>query len=146
MGLFEKLFKPRLLLEVATDLNDPEKPVLVLKANGSYSQGSAGKNDAVELERLVREAVASFTIENRQVGHVRIVLDLSDYTYSWGDDFVDVIDVFDLSTRRALVVGPYCRRAISTLMKMDPDTRYDCTEHPSIFLDVGEAINYVRGL
>jgi len=99
-------------------LQFPEKqPVLRIALHGSYASGAAGKADKRSLDRLVTQEVEAFPSENKIDGETRAVLDLTDYAYSWGDDFVDVIDFFGLTRKYALVVGLCCRRGISTLIK-----------------------------
>jgi hypothetical protein len=128
-------------------LQSPEKrPVLRIALHGSYASGSAGKADKRSLQSLVTQKVQAFRSENKIDGETRAVLDLTDYAYSWGDDLVDVIDFFGLTRKYALVVGPYCRRGISTLMKMNAETKYDCIEDEGIFLFLDEAVEYIRRL
>jgi hypothetical protein len=144
LGFFERLLNPRNLVESQWIEDEGQEPILRINLHGSFGSGSDGKVDERNLEKLVTEEVESFKKQYNIEGQVKAILDLHDYAYSWGDDFVYVLDFFDLTRRYAIIVNSKCRRGISTLMKMDINTRFDCVEDDSFVLSNKEALQYLK--
>lgn len=146
MGFFETMLHGEPKIHFQRIERDGRPPVLLVILHGGYSSGSSGKAYEELLRNRITEEFRRFCSDCGIMKDPRAVLDLKDFSYSWGDDFVEVLDFFNLTRTYAIVVGRHCRRGISTLMKMDPETKFDCIEAPGFFLYLGEALDYLDGL
>jgi hypothetical protein len=68
VSIFTELFRPRLRLQAPGDATEADKPVLLLKAHGSYGSGSSGRGNAVELRKLAEAALQDSKTEHRDAG------------------------------------------------------------------------------
>jgi hypothetical protein len=106
-------------------------------ASGEYKAGSAGAPDAAHIAGMMAYAQERFF-------HSSWIIDLSKLAYVWGDEMdwvLDVGGVLDVD-RFAIVVGPKCMAAISTLE--DPKAEADaCLKAESTFDDIEEAFVYL---
>jgi hypothetical protein len=105
--------------------------------SGDYRDGSAGAPDA--------HCIVGMTgIANEVWRPSALIVDLRDLHYTWGDEMDLVLS--PPSEFAAILVGPKCERAISTLW-YGINTTQSVLEEPHIFRDFEPAVDYVtRGV
>lgn len=82
--------------------------ILTIAFSGSYRDGSEGNLDAKLMRGIIYTADAIWSPKS-------ILLDLSEFEYSWGDYIGCIFDIAEVK-HMVTVVGPGCRKALSTLM------------------------------
>lgn len=82
---------------------------LAIKVTGNYRNGSAGDIDAKLIKGTMNTAVDIWEPNT-------VLLDLTDFQYNWGDYIDYIFDGPDRKKPFAIVVGPKCRQALSTLI------------------------------
>ncbi|MEQ9363467.1 MAG: hypothetical protein RIF32_04450 [Leptospirales bacterium] len=81
--------------------------LLIARVIGQYRDGSRGNSDARYIRGMISTAVELW----RPAG---VIIDFTQMKYEWGDMLEIVYDATE-DTQSAYVVGPGCRRAMSTL-------------------------------
>ena len=107
------------------------------KVSGTYKAGSAGLEDAKHIVGMTAYAKTRFY--NR-----KWLFDLSELSYMWGDEMDWVLDCDGGDEITAIVVGPDCMPAISTLD--DPQAKpTDCLGREDTFDNLVEAFTFLKG-
>jgi hypothetical protein len=101
--------------------------------SGDYRNGSAGAPDAHYM-------VGITGIANEVWRPSALILDLRDVRYQWGDE-MDLV-LAPPGRAVAILVGPSCERAISTLW-YGINTTQSILEEPHFFRDFEPAVDYV---
>jgi hypothetical protein len=100
---------------------------------GDYRDGASGAPDAYYIAGLMEIAKNAW-------GASALIVDLRELRYDWGDDMALVLE--PPTEVAAILVGPKCERAISTLC-YGIDTTRTVVEKPNVFDDFGPAVEYV---
>jgi len=111
----------------------PFLSIIHLAFAGDYRSGSGGAPDAHFIEGMVRTVDAIW-------GPSALVLDLRNVSYDWGDEMDLVLQ--PPTGISAIVVGPKCEPAISTLC-YGIDTKKSILEQAHFFDALEPAIDYV---
>lgn len=116
---------------------EPEtRPTLIGAFEGSYRDGSEGNPDAAYMRGQIDLACAIWWY------HTGLVIDLSKLAYQWGDMILAALDHPDRRPS-AIVVGPGCESALSSLMA-DEYEGQRVTDLDGVFDNLDVAIAYVR--
>ncbi|HWJ27479.1 MAG TPA: hypothetical protein VNS32_13120 [Flavisolibacter sp.] len=107
--------------------------VLLIKVIGKYRDGSEGDDDA----KLIKGMMVT-GIDLWRPGSV--LLDFTELQYEWGDYIDYVFEASDFNKPIAIVVGPKCRIAISTLI-YGLDSDKDIVDNINFFDNADTAIN-----
>lgn len=110
--------------------------MLVIKVIGQYRDGSTGNKDAKLIKEIMNTAFALWEPE-------RVLLDITNLKYDWGDDIDYIFEGFDERTPFAVAVGSQCRHAISTLT-YGIDTQKDIVDNVDFFDNVEKAIDKLK--
>jgi hypothetical protein len=107
------------------------------KVTGTYKVGSAGAPDAYHIAGMMAYARQRFF--NREW-----ILDLSELSYVWGDEMDLVLGMGDIPNLNllAIVVGPGCMEAISTLSNPSAAPR-ECLKDEGTFESIYDAYSYL---
>jgi hypothetical protein len=106
------------------------------KATGTYKAGSSGSDDAKHIVGMTAYAQARFY-------NKKWIFDFSELSYVWGDEMDWVLECGGGDEIAAIVVGPKCMAAISTLS--DPNAEpEDCLRVEAIFDNLQEAFAYLK--
>lgn len=97
--------------------------ILVVVFHGQYSRGSAGYEDSLLIEGVVKMGTSLFDPSG-------ILLDFRDMSYEWGDD-LDLSFAYS-PIKTVAVVGEKCRQAMSTLA-FGLDSKQDIVDNESFF-------------
>jgi hypothetical protein len=95
--------------ELVNDSNSYFPEILIVKVNGKYRDGSAGDDDAILIRGMIRAADDLWKPQS-------LLIDLREFQYDWGDYIDIVIDNGEITKHTAVIVGPKCREALSTLL------------------------------
>jgi hypothetical protein len=106
-----------------------------LKVSGTYKPGSAGSDDAAHIVGMTAYAQARFY--NR-----KWLFDLSELDYVWGDEMDWVLEFGGREEIVAVVVGPKCMAAISTLSNQEAKPT-DCLDDEDTFDSPEKAYEYL---
>ncbi|WP_159888716.1 hypothetical protein [Paenibacillus puerhi] len=115
--------------------------IMIIKFVGNYGYGSDGNSDATFM-RAIRSAV----LEAWEPGG--LILDLSDFSYEWGDRIETVFFVGDDKYRDipfpvALIVGNKSEEAIRTLL-LGLESKKTIEEIGWVFKDLKSAWQYIE--
>jgi hypothetical protein len=123
--------------QIATSAPNTIHRTLVAKFSGKYRDGSKGNPDAAFMRGVLQTAC-------RLWWHTAVIIDLSDLEYHWGDRIEMLFNPLE-NAILAIVVGPKCRKALSTLV-FGLDTDRDITEHKQFFDSLEQAFEYTQKL
>ncbi len=109
--------------------------ILHIKFSGIYRPGSIGKSEL------------GYMTGNYELGKAvwrpfKIVIDISDVEYEWGDDMELLLDISDPKSS-VIIVGKKNRKAISTLM-FGMDTEKDIVDNKFFFDDLEMGIEKLK--
>jgi hypothetical protein len=122
--------------ELVTTDNSYFPNILIMTVLGSYRDGSTGDDDAKLIKGTMDMAVDIWR-------PLAVLLDLSEFQYDWGDSIVLFLDGPDPQRPIAIVVGPKCRQAMSTL-KFGLHTTKDIVDNVEVFDDKEKAIAHLE--
>lgn len=113
----------------------PFLSILHVAFSGKYRDGSGGRPDAYFIRSVVHTAYEIWSPSG-------IVIDFSDLTYEWGDE-MDVAYESPGDIPTAIIVGPRCVRALSTL-RYGLKSERSITEEKDVFRAFPDAIAWLR--
>lgn len=106
------------------------------KAAGTYKSGSAGSDDAKHIVGMTAYALARFY-------NKKWLFDFSELSYVWGDEMDWVLECGGGDEIVAIVVGPKCMAAISTLSDPNAEPKA-CLRDEATFDILEEAFAYLK--
>jgi len=112
--------------------------VLLVKFTGSYRDGSEGAPDAALMKGIMDTAIYLWEPET-------LLIDLSEFEYSWGDDIDNALDDPDKRIPYVIVIGVKCREALSSLA-YGVDTERDIVDNDIYFDSQEKALEKLRSL
>lgn len=116
-------------------ITDSYESIGYFKVSGEYKPGSAGREDAEHIVGMIAYA-------QRRYFNRRWLFDFSELSYVWGDEMDWVLEFGGGDELVALVLGPNCMPAISTLS--DPNASpEECLKEKSNFTNIQEAYDYL---
>ena len=110
--------------------------VLIMKVIGTYRGGSKGNPDAAFMRGMLDTAIDLWDPQT-------VILDLTELAYVSGDAIESVFKGPDSSTPTVVVVGPKCRKALSTL-EHGENSEQDIVDHNEFFESVTEALEKLK--
>jgi hypothetical protein len=108
------------------------------KVTGTYKPGSAGRDDAEHIVGMT--AYAQVRYYNR-----KWLFDLSELSYVWGDEMDWVLECGGGDEIVAIIVGPKCMAAISTLSNPNAQPT-DCLSDDMTFDNLEAAYAYLKDI
>ena len=116
-------------------ITDSYETIGYFKVSGEYKPGSAGRDDAEHIAGMISYAQTRYF-------NCKWLFDFSELSYIWGDEMDWGLEMGGGDEIVALVLGPDCIAAISTLSnpKAEPE---DCLKEKSNFLSIEEAYEYL---
>ncbi|MCY9513153.1 hypothetical protein [Paenibacillus apiarius] len=113
--------------------------IMVLQFKGYYGYGSKGNCDAAYMKAIALAALSVWE-------PTAFIVDLSDFTYEWGDRLEEIFYVGsnhneDTAFPTALVVGPDCAEGIRTLLWGEHSVK-PIHDADWVFSDLQSALEY----
>jgi len=138
-----KIIKKDILENVSVSCSIGEIPIEgtyetigYFKVSGIYKTGSAGSDDAKHIVGMTAYA------QERYYNN-KWLFDFSELSYEWGDEMDWVLECGGGDEIVAIVVGPKCMAAISTLSNIDAKPT-DCLKNDMTFDNLDSAFNYLK--